>query len=83
LIIHDLPPSFLLTEGKTQKEKGGMIKLPKMVEKLEKEWILAKLKESDWNQEKAAGLLGVTRKMLRNRMAKYKLESMKSRRARH
>jgi len=39
--------------------------LPKMVSELEKKWIISKLKESDWNQEKAAKLLSITRKCLR------------------
>jgi DNA-binding NtrC family response regulator len=34
--------------------------------------------EVDWNQEKAAKLLGITRKMLTNRIKKYHLEKRKS-----
>jgi len=78
ITIDDLPPSLFLKEGKTQKEKGGRIQLMRMVEELEKKWILGKLKESDWNQEKAAKILGITRKMLRNRMVKYKLKPLKN-----
>jgi DNA-binding NtrC family response regulator len=49
----------------------------KMVSNLEKKWILLKLKETDWNQGKAAKLLGVTRKMLSNRISKYNLQQAK------
>jgi two-component system response regulator HydG len=45
----------------------------RMVEELEKKWILSKLKETDFNKERAAKLLGLTRKMLTNRMNKYHL----------
>jgi len=51
----------------------------KMISDLERRWILSKLKESDWNQEKAAKLLGVTRKMLTNRIKKYNIKTPKSR----
>jgi len=40
---------------------------------LERKWILTKLKECGWNKEKAAELLGLTRKMLSNRIEKYRL----------
>jgi transcriptional regulator with GAF, ATPase, and Fis domain len=36
------------------------------------------LKESDWNQEKAAKLLGITRKMLMSRMKKYDIKIPKN-----
>jgi len=46
----------------------------KMVTDLEKKWIVTKLKETDWNQEKTAKLLGITRKMLTNRINKYRIK---------
>jgi DNA-binding NtrC family response regulator len=49
-----------------------------MVSELEKKWIINKLQETDWNQEKAAGLLGITRKMLTNRIMKYKIKPQKN-----
>ena len=78
ITMDDLPPSLLIKEGSLQKEKGGKIQLMKMVGDLEKKWILTKLKESDWNQEKAAKILGITRKMLRNRMVKYRLKPLEN-----
>jgi DNA-binding NtrC family response regulator len=50
-----------------------------MVSDLEKKWIVSKLKEADWNQEKAAKLLGITRKMLINRISKYHIRTQKNR----
>ena len=78
ITINDLPPTLFLKEGSFKKGKGEKIKLMRMVEDLERKWILSKLKESDWNQEKAAKILGITRKMLRNRMIKYKLKALQN-----
>ena len=73
ITVKDLPPHLFTGERSVPREKEGKIELEKMVSDLEKKWIQTKLKESDWNQEKAAKLLGITRKMLTNRMAKYHL----------
>ncbi len=62
-----------------QRKEGGKVQLVKMVSDLEKKWITSKLKEGDWNQEKAAKLLGITRKMLTNRINKYKIKPQKKR----
>ncbi|MDP2968824.1 MAG: helix-turn-helix domain-containing protein, partial [Deltaproteobacteria bacterium] len=55
----------------------GKVHLMQIIENLEKKTILTKLKETNWNQEKAAELLGFTRKMLSNRIKKYHLKSLK------
>jgi len=62
-----------------QRKSRGKIQLVKMVSELERKWIFTKLKESDWNQEKAARLLGITRKMLANRINKYNIKPQKNR----
>jgi DNA-binding NtrC family response regulator len=77
ITVRDLPPYLFTQEGGAPGKEGGRIHLEKMVSDLEKKWLLIKLKESDWNQEKAARLLGITRKMLTNRMAKYHLRPPK------
>jgi two-component system NtrC family response regulator len=79
ITVKDLPPHLFIREESVPREKEGKIELEKMVSDLEKKWIHTKLKESDWNQEKAAKLLGITRKMLTNRMAKYHLRPPKKR----
>ncbi len=75
--LDDLPP-YLTSPGSADSETAtGKIQLMKMVSELERKWILSKLKESSWNKEKAAQQLGLTRKMLMNRMAKYKIKVSK------
>ena len=78
LTVDDLPPQLRSNSQIVQAETRGKIQLSAMVSALEEKWILQKLEESDWNQEKAAKLLGITRKMLTNRMKKYKLAKMKN-----
>jgi len=77
--IDDLPPHLFLKEGLEQGKSRGKIQLVKMVSELERKWIVTKLKESDWNQEKTARLLGITRKMLANRINKYNIKPQKNR----
>ncbi len=75
----DLPPHLFLKERKEQKKERGKVPLMKMVSDLEKKWIVSKLMETEWNQEKAAKLLGITRKMLTNRINKYSIKPQKNR----
>jgi two-component system NtrC family response regulator len=78
ITINDLPPPPLfLKEESLQKGKRGTVRLIKMVSDIENKWIVNKLKESDWNKEKAAKLLGITRKMLDNRIKKYNIKPRK------
>jgi DNA-binding NtrC family response regulator len=78
--IDDLPPRLFLNEGLEQRKSRGKVQLVRMVSELEKKWIVSKLEESDWNQEKASRLLGITRKMLANRINKYNIKPQKNRR---
>ncbi len=78
ITIDDLPPHLFLNGENVEEKKGGKIQLMKMVSNLEKKWILIKLRETDWNQGKAAKLLGVTRKKLTNRISKYNLKQIKN-----
>jgi two-component system NtrC family response regulator len=79
LAINDLPPHLHFNPMSDQEETRGKVPLTKMVSDLEKKWILEKLKEGGWNQEKTAKLLGITRKMLMNRIKKYHIEKPKNR----
>jgi two-component system NtrC family response regulator len=79
ITMKDLPPYLLFKEEEISEEKKGKIPLTKMISTLERKWILSKLKESDWNQEKAAKLLGLTRKMLTNRIKKYNIRMPRDR----
>jgi len=80
ITIGDLPPHLFLKDGMEQRKEGRGLQLMKMVSDLEKKWIISKLKETDWNQEKAAKLLGITRKMLTNRINKYHIKPQKNKR---
>jgi two-component system NtrC family response regulator len=79
LAVNDLPPHLHFNPMSDQEETRGKVSLTKMVSDLEKKWILEKLKEGGWNQEKTAKLLGITRKMLMNRIKKYHIEKPKNR----
>lgn len=72
----DCPPYILSKEEDETiiERENKRVLLMKMVSALEKKWILSKLKESNWNKAKAAEHLGLTRKMLANRIAKYKIK---------
>lgn len=72
----DLPSQLLLNIDKSHIGEKGRINLPKLIENLERASILKKLKETAWNQVKAAKLLGMTRKMLSKRIEKYDLKPL-------
>ena len=78
ITMNDLPPHLVYAEEGPCGEKIGNVSLTRMISDLERKWILSKLKESDWNQEKTAKLLGITRKMLMSRMKKYKIRTPKN-----
>lgn len=68
-------PAHLSEKGqKGDQPVAGKVPLIKMVSELERKWILLKLKETGWNKEQTAKLLGLTRKMLLNRLEKYKIK---------
>ena len=73
LTVNDLRPYFFPKDESLAIDDsvGKKIQLAKIVSDIEKKWILNKLKESDWNRQKAATLLGITRKMLTDRIRKY------------
>jgi two-component system, NtrC family, response regulator len=74
ITVDDLPPNMLSQEAKGPLQATGKVNLPRLVSEMERKWIRDKLRESEGNQEKAARLLGLTRKMLMNRMAKYHIK---------
>ena len=74
ITLDDLPLLQPIPKGSADEEGKGKVDLIHIVSDLERKWILRKLNESDWNREKAAALLGMTRKMLNNRIAKYKIK---------
>jgi two-component system NtrC family response regulator len=75
--VDDLPSHLLLKVEDARVGKKGRVDLMKIIGNLERASILSKLKETNWNQEKAAELLGITRKMLSNRINRYHLKPLK------
>jgi len=73
ITVHDLPPHLFSRGTNLELEKQGRIQLVGLVVDLERKWITRKLKECGWNRERAASLLGITRKMLTDRMRKYRI----------
>lgn len=53
------------------------VSLPDIVEEIEKKYILMGLKRFNWNRSLAAASLGITRKMLSDRMKKYDISHPK------
>ena len=74
ITIADLPPHILIKNGKAGELGKDAMSLPKMVEEMEKEYIMESLKKANWHRENAAKLLGITRKMLGDRISKYELK---------
>jgi len=79
LTVNDLPLNLSDRKGVNDQAKTGRIDLTKLISDLEKKWIVGKLKEADWNQQKTARLLGITRKQLINRIKKYDVEKIRKR----
>jgi two-component system, NtrC family, response regulator len=77
LTVNDLPLYLSDHKGVSDQAKTGRIDLTKLISDLEKKWIVGKLKEAGWNQQKTAKLLGITRKQLINRIKKYDVEKIK------
>jgi len=78
ITLEDLPPYLYSKEAGVHDKGEGKIQLMRMISDLEKKWIVSKLKETDGSQEKAAKLLGITRKMLTNRINKYNIKLKKN-----
>jgi len=78
ITLEDLPPYLYSKEAGVHDKGEGKIQLMRMISDLEKKWIVSKLKEVDGNQEKAAKLLGITRKMVTNRINKYNIKLKKN-----
>ncbi len=75
ITLQDMPAHLLLNEEGLSEEKSGNIQLTKLVSDLERKWIIMKLNETGWNKERTASLLGITRKMLTDRMIKHHVKA--------
>ena len=75
ITLNDLPPSLFPLEKEEKEVTKGKIDLPKLISDLEKKWIIKKMEECDWNKEKSRKLLGITRRMLIDRIKKYDIST--------
>lgn len=74
ITLSDLPPHILMNNKKMSSVDSDDFSLPKLIEEMEKEYIIEALKKTNWHRENAARLLGITRKMLGDRINKYELK---------
>jgi DNA-binding NtrC family response regulator len=73
ITMNDLPPSLFPLEKEIKEMTSGEIDLTGIISEIEKKWIIKKLEETGWNKEKSKKLLGITRRMLLDRMKKYNI----------
>jgi DNA-binding NtrC family response regulator len=76
--LHDLPPHILVRHEQVQ-GKGESLSLPRLVTELEKSYIIQTLHETSWHLGQTAQRLGMTRKMLGDRIEKYQINHLKKR----
>lgn len=74
ITIADLPPHILINDARLCQSDKDNISLPTLIEQMEKEYIIEALKQTKWHRENASRLLGITRKMLGDRINKYELK---------
>ncbi len=74
ITIADLPPHILMNDAKASEVSKENVSLPEVIEGMEKEYIIEALKRTNWHRENTARLLGITRKMLGDRINKYGLK---------
>ena len=74
ITMADIPPHILMNEARIKEMNAENLTLPMVIEEMEKEYIMQALEKTSWHRENAARLLGITRKMLGDRMSKYGLK---------
>ena len=74
ITVADLPPFILMKNVKAGELGKENASLPTIIEEIEKEYIIEALKKTNWHRENAASLLGITRKMLGDRINKYEIK---------
>jgi len=75
ITLADLPPSILNRDVKLSELEKGNVSLPRIIEEIERQYIIEALKKTNWHRENTASLLGITRKMLGDRINKYRLKN--------
>jgi len=73
ITMADIPPHILMNDARIKEMNAENLTLPMVIEEMEKEYIMQALEKTSWHRENTARLLGITRKMLGDRMSKYGL----------
>jgi two-component system NtrC family response regulator len=79
IMTKDLPPQILSGGFTEDPVEGENMSLVDVVSDIEKRWILGKLHQTNWHLQNTAKELGITRKMLGVRMAKYGIKRPRKR----
>ncbi len=74
--LRDLPP-HVLVDHEEIKGIGETLSLPRLVKELEESYIIQTLHQTNWHLGDTAQRLGMTRKMLGDRIKKYQLDRLK------
>jgi two-component system NtrC family response regulator len=74
--LRDVPPQILIDRDHPE-GRGDSFSLPGLVSELEKNYILQTLNKTGWHFGRTAQQLGMTRKMLGDRVRKYNLTQLK------
>lgn len=74
--LRDLPPHILVDHEKVQ-ETGDSLSLPRLVSELEMSYIIQALHKTNWHLGETSQRLGMTRKMLGDRIRKYRLDRLR------
>ncbi len=76
--MRDLPPHIMVDHSEIR-DKRDSLSLPRLVSELEKSYIVQTLNKTNWHLGQTAQQLGMTRKMLGDRIQKYQLDRLKKR----
>jgi DNA-binding NtrC family response regulator len=74
--LRDLPPHILVDHLNVE-EMGDPLSLPRLVGELEQSYIIQALNRTNWHLGETARQLGMTRKMLGDRIQKYQLARLR------
>ena len=73
--LRDLPPHILVGRPEVS-QTGDSLSLPRLVNELEQSYIVQTLNRTNWHLGKTARQLGMTRKMLSDRIQKYQIDRL-------
>jgi DNA-binding NtrC family response regulator len=75
--LRDVPPHILVNSEHLE-DMGSSFSLPRLVSEVEKGYIIQSLNKNGWHLGKTSQQLGMTRKMLGDRIRKYELDQIRN-----